>query len=100
MTEKMIDTFLMRTYLETIQNFVGPNGLKSDLHFGHLETYIDNFPSGKGELVSLLKTLKHCFVLSMRYLGRRAPAVFHSEWAGNLDAFQLKGFLIWPMLCS
>lgn len=50
MTEKMIDNFLMRIYLETIQNIVGPNGLKSVLNFAHLEKYIDNFPSGRGEL--------------------------------------------------
>ncbi len=42
--EKKTDNFLMRCWLETIQNIVGPNGLKSVLNYAHLEEYIDNFP--------------------------------------------------------
>ena len=42
--EKKTDNFLMKCWLETIQTIVGPNGLKSILHYAHLEKYIDNFP--------------------------------------------------------
>ncbi len=38
------DNFSMRIYLETIENIVGPHGLKSVLNYAHLEKYIDNFP--------------------------------------------------------
>jgi predicted hydrocarbon binding protein len=34
----------MRTWLETIQNIVGHNGLKSILNHAHLTQYVDNFP--------------------------------------------------------
>lgn len=47
---KKTDNFTMRAYLETIQNIVGPNGLKSILNFAHLGKYIDNFPPDNEEL--------------------------------------------------
>lgn len=34
----------MRTYVETIQSIVGENGLRSILHYAHLEKYIETFP--------------------------------------------------------
>lgn len=36
--------FLMKCWLITIQNIVGPNGLNSVLNYAHLQKYIDNFP--------------------------------------------------------
>ncbi|KYK35124.1 MAG: hypothetical protein AYK19_11215 [Theionarchaea archaeon DG-70-1] len=42
--ERRTDNLLMRIMLETIQNVVGENGLKSILNYAHLEKYIDNFP--------------------------------------------------------
>ncbi|KYK37266.1 MAG: hypothetical protein AYK18_10480 [Theionarchaea archaeon DG-70] len=38
------DNFSMRIFLETIENIVGPHGLKSVLNYAHLEKYIDDFP--------------------------------------------------------
>lgn len=38
------DNLVMRVFLETIENIIGPNGLKSLLNYAHLEKYIDNFP--------------------------------------------------------
>ena len=42
--EARSDNLIMRVFLETIENIVGPNGLKSILHYAHLEKYINSFP--------------------------------------------------------
>jgi predicted hydrocarbon binding protein len=44
MTERKIDNFTMRIWLETIENILGSNGLKSVLNYSRLGKYIDNFP--------------------------------------------------------
>ncbi|MBU7013193.1 MAG: hypothetical protein HXS52_08465 [Theionarchaea archaeon] len=48
--EKMIDNFLMKTYLKTIQNIVGINGLNSVLNYSHLQKYVGSFPPDNGKL--------------------------------------------------
>lgn len=50
MIEK-IDNYIFRKWLETLQDIVGKNGLKSILNYAHLEQYIDNFPPDNDELV-------------------------------------------------
>lgn len=50
MPEKTTDNFIMRIQLETIQNIVGENGLKSILNYGQLQRYIDNFPPENNNL--------------------------------------------------
>jgi predicted hydrocarbon binding protein len=68
MLDKKTDNFVMRIYLDTIQNIVGPNGLKSILNYAHLEKYIDNFPPHNdkleiplGELQTLFRSLYELF---------------------------------------
>ncbi|MBU7014765.1 MAG: hypothetical protein HXS43_08040 [Theionarchaea archaeon] len=76
MTEKMIDTFLMRTYLETVENIVGPNGLKSVLNFAHLEKYIDNFPSKNGGLTVPVKDTQELFHALKEVFGEKGTRSF------------------------
>jgi predicted hydrocarbon binding protein len=49
--ERKIDNFTMRIYLETIENIVGSNGLKSILNYAHLKKYIDSFPPDNDDIV-------------------------------------------------
>ncbi|KYK33242.1 MAG: hypothetical protein HXS46_02455 [Theionarchaea archaeon] len=44
------DNFTMRITLETLQNIIGPNGLRSILNHAHLQKYIDNFPPDNDDL--------------------------------------------------
>jgi len=48
----------MKAYLKTVQNIVGPNGLKSVLNYAHLEKYVDNFPPDNEELEIPLEDLQ------------------------------------------
>jgi predicted hydrocarbon binding protein len=61
MNERRIENFVMRIYLETVQNVVGPNGLKSILNYSHLEKYIDFFPPNNDEMEISLKELQALF---------------------------------------
>ena len=47
--EVKTDNLIMRVFLETIDNIVGSNGLKSILNYAHLEKYIGNFPPDNDE---------------------------------------------------
>ena len=49
--ERKIDNLLMRIWLETIQEIVGPNGLNAILNHANIKVYIDNFPPDNDELV-------------------------------------------------
>lgn len=55
------ENFVMRIYLETIQNIVGVNGLKSILNYGHLEKYNGFFPPNNAELAIPLEELRALF---------------------------------------
>jgi predicted hydrocarbon binding protein len=59
--EKRAENFLMKVWLETIENVVGENGLKSILHYAHLEKYIDNFPPDNGKLETPTKDAQALF---------------------------------------
>lgn len=48
--QKCIDNTMMRVYLDTIQNIMGPQGLNSVLNYGHLKKYINNFPPDDDQL--------------------------------------------------
>lgn len=47
--EMMADNLIMRVFMETIENIIGPNGLKSILNYAHLEKYIDQIPPDNDE---------------------------------------------------
>ncbi|MBU7042942.1 MAG: hypothetical protein HXS47_05060, partial [Theionarchaea archaeon] len=51
MDERKTSNYEMRTWLETIQNIVGSNGLKSILNHANLKHYINNFPPEDYEFV-------------------------------------------------
>lgn len=55
------ENFVMRIYLETIQNIVGVNGLKSILNYSHLEKYNESFPPNNAELAIPLEELRALF---------------------------------------
>jgi hypothetical protein len=58
------DNFSMKTFLETIENIVGSNGLKSILNYAHLEKYIECFPPDNETLEIPLEDL-HILLLSL-----------------------------------
>jgi predicted hydrocarbon binding protein len=55
------DNLQMNIYLHTIQDLVGPNGLKSILNYAHLEKYIDAFPLENDELEIPVEDLKYLY---------------------------------------
>ncbi len=71
MAEERTDNFTMWACLETIQNIVGPNGLKSILNYAHLEKYIDNFPPDNEELAIPLKDLQTLFCALYELFGSK-----------------------------
>jgi predicted hydrocarbon binding protein len=48
--QRNIDNFSLRVWLETINNIVGPGGLKSVLNYAQLQKYIDNMPPDNDQL--------------------------------------------------
>lgn len=74
--ERKTDNFSMRTFLETIENIVGVNGLKSVLNYAHLQKYIGCFPPDNEELVIPLKDLRHLlFSLYVLFGSRGARSI-------------------------
>ena len=69
--KRKTDNFSMRTFLETIENIVGVNGLKSLLNYAHLEKYIDCFPPDNEEQVIPLKDLRHLLFSLYTLFGRK-----------------------------
>jgi predicted hydrocarbon binding protein len=69
--ERKTDNFSMRTYLMTIENIIGSNGLKSILNYGHLEKYIDNFPPDNEELVIPLEDLQRLLFSLYQLFGQK-----------------------------
>lgn len=68
MTERKIDNFTMRMWLETIGNTLGSNGLKSVLNYSNIGKYIDNFPPNDevlhipvDDVRSLFNTIREMF---------------------------------------
>lgn len=66
-----IDNFIMKTYLETLQNIVGENGLKSVLNYSNLERYIDNFPPDNHKLEIPVEELGALFRSLYELFGRK-----------------------------
>lgn len=65
------ENFLMRTYLVTIQNVVGSNGLKSILNYSHLEKYIDNLPPDNEGLEIPVKEVRDLFLSLIEFFGAK-----------------------------
>lgn len=65
------DNFVMRIYLETIQNIIGPNGLKSILNYSNLPKYIDSFPPYNDELEIPAEELRTLFLSLYEVFGGR-----------------------------
>ena len=57
--ERKTDNFSMKVFLETIENIVGVNGLKSVLNYARLDKYIDCFPPDNEELVIPLEDVRN-----------------------------------------
>jgi predicted hydrocarbon binding protein len=65
------DNFIMRVSLETIENVVGSNGLKSILYYGHLDKYIDNFPPDDDEIAIPEEDLRILLLSLVELFGRQ-----------------------------
>lgn len=65
------DNSSMRIYLETIENIVGPHGLKSVLNYAHLEKYIDNFPPSNGCVEIPLEDLQSLCLSLIEMFGQK-----------------------------
>jgi predicted hydrocarbon binding protein len=69
--EKRVENFLMRVWLETIQNIVGENGLKSILNYAHLQEYIGNFPPDDGKLDTPAADAQALFLALYELFGKK-----------------------------
>ena len=74
--KRRTDNFSMRIYLETVQNVVGSNGLKSILNYAHLEKYIE-FPPDNDDVVIPLEDI--------RFLCRALLELFGQKGARTLQ---------------
>ena len=57
--------------MDTIQNLVGPNGLKSILNYAHLESYIDAFPPDNDELAIPRDDLRKLYISLCKLFGQK-----------------------------
>ncbi|MBU7023272.1 MAG: hypothetical protein HXS40_03815 [Theionarchaea archaeon] len=69
--EYRIDNFIMKTYLMTLQNVVGENGLRSILNYSRLEKYIDNFPPEDHKLEIPVEELSSLFRSLCELFGKK-----------------------------
>lgn len=69
--EYRIDNFIMKTYLMTLQNVVGENGLRSILNYSRLEKYIDNFPPENHKLEIPVEELSSLFRSLCELFGKK-----------------------------
>lgn len=69
--EKKTDNFMMRCWLQTVENTIGPNGLKSVLNYAHLEKYIDNFPPDNDLLEIPVKDARNLFLSLYDLFGKK-----------------------------
>lgn len=74
--EKKTDNLLMRIMLETVQNVVGTNGVKSILNYAHLEKYIDNFPPDNDDLEIPTKDLRLIHLALIELFGSKGARSF------------------------
>ncbi len=57
--QRKIDNFSMRVWMETIENIVGPGGLKSVLNYAHLQKYINDVPPDNDNLEIPAEDFRH-----------------------------------------
>lgn len=70
MSERKTDNFVMRIWLETIQNSVGSNGLQSLLDHAHLKKYSD-FPPDNDRLEIPLEDLQNLVHTFFQLFGKK-----------------------------
>jgi hypothetical protein len=66
-----IDNFIFRKWLETLQDIVGENGLKTILNYAHLGQYIDNFPPDNDEGVIPVEHLQSLYKAILDLFGHK-----------------------------
>jgi predicted hydrocarbon binding protein len=60
--EIKVDNLIMRVFLETIENIIGLNGLKSILNYAHLGKYIENYPPDDDKPEIPMKDLQRLYI--------------------------------------
>jgi predicted hydrocarbon binding protein len=69
--EIMADNLIMRVFLETIENIIGPNGLKSILNYARLEKYIGQLPPDNDEKEIPMQDLHRLYLSLHEMFGNR-----------------------------
>ncbi len=92
MTEALTtENYLMRTYLKTIQDVIGQNGLKSILNYSHLEKYIDSFPPDNGELEIPVKEVQVLFRSLLELFGGKGVRGLQLRVGREISRHALEG---------
>jgi predicted hydrocarbon binding protein len=65
------DNHVMLVWLETVQNIIGPLGLKSVLNYAHLQKYIENFPPNNDNLEIPLEDLQNLYSSLFELFGKK-----------------------------
>ena len=81
---KKTDNLIMRVLLETIQNVVGANGLKSILNYAHLKKYIDSFPPENHELDIPIEDFHNVMVALVRLFGHKGASSLKIKVGRNI----------------
>lgn len=69
--ERKTDNFSMKITLETLENIIGRNGLKSILNHSRLQHYIDNFPPDNDELAIPLEDIHSLHFSLLELFGKK-----------------------------
>ena len=89
--EVKTENFLMRIYLVTVQNVLGPNGLKSILNYCHLGKYIGNLPSDNSELEILAKEVQTPFRALVELFGGKGARGLQLRVGREISRTALEG---------
>jgi predicted hydrocarbon binding protein len=66
-----VDNFILRKWLETLQDILGENGLKSVLNYAHLHVYVGNFPPDNDEIAIPVEHLQALYKAILDLFGHR-----------------------------
>lgn len=65
------DNFIVRKWLDTLQDILGENGLKSILNYAHLYMYIDNFPPDNDQGAIPVEHLQSLYTTILDLFGQK-----------------------------
>ena len=81
---------LLRIFMETMQNIVGPNGLKAILNYARLKKYIDRMPPDNGKLEIPVEDLQKIIFALVKLFGHKGASALKIKAGRNIIRLAIK----------